>query len=148
MGITKVENYAWILLLAIGVLALVGAVLLLFGIDQSNEALDTILGMTLSELKDSNPDFFKVFLFYVRFSALSDIGFASLIIAVSVTAYRRGEKWAWYTLWSVPAWFIGSAAISVSVVPPVSVLLPPIMVFAILGLLGQLLSYRKFFGGK
>lgn len=99
MGITKVENYAWILLLAIGVLALVGAVLLLFGIDQSNEALDTILGMTLSELKDSNPDFFKVFLFYVRFSALSDIGFASLIIAVSVTAYRKGEKWAWYTLW-------------------------------------------------
>ena len=148
MGITKVEKNAWILLLAIGVLALVGAVLLGLGIDQSNQALDTILGMTLSELKDSNPDFFKVFLFYVRFSALSDLGFAFLIIAVSVTAYRRGEKWAWYALWSVPAWFIGSAAISVSVVPPVSVLLPPIMVFAILGLLGQLLSYRKFFGRK
>jgi hypothetical protein len=25
-----------------------------------------------------------------------------LIVAVSVTSYRRGEKWAWYALWILP----------------------------------------------
>jgi hypothetical protein len=26
----------------------------------------------------------------------------ALIVAVSVTSYRRGEKWAWYALWILP----------------------------------------------
>jgi len=150
MGITKVENYAWILLLAIGVLFLVGAVVLLFGVVTSEPVLETIIGMTRSELQASNPSFFDLYTYYVRFSALSDLGFAVLITAITVTAYRTGKKWAWYAFWFIPAFFIGSIAIVLGVGPraPVAELIPPLYLFVTLSVLGQLLSYRKFFGGK
>ena len=31
---------------------------------------------------------------------------------ISLTAYRNGEKWAWYTLWSVPVYFLSWVAIA------------------------------------
>ena len=146
--IEKAQKHAWKLLFALGVFFLVFALPALLGVDPDPIHSERIMGMTLEELKASDPKFFDVYVFDTRNVGLLLLVFAILAMAISATAYRRGEKWAWYALWSVPVWFIGSAAISLSVEPPVSVLLPPIMVFAILGLLGQVLSYRKFFGGK
>ena len=147
MGITRVEKHAWILPFAIGVIFLPVAVPNLLGLDPDPATAETIIGMTFSELKASNPSLSDYVLYYVRFSGLSDLGFVFLIIAVSVTAYRRGEKWAWYAFWSIPAFFIVSTAIVLSIGPPLFDLVA-VTLFVILGLLGQLLSYRKFFGGK
>ena len=32
----------------------------------------------------------------------SGVGLALFGMVVSLTSYRRGEKWAWYTSWSMP----------------------------------------------
>ena len=140
------EKYAWILLFAIGVIFLVSAVPATLGIPDP-ATVERIAGMTVNELKVSSPGFYNLYLFYFRFGGLSDIGFAFFITAISVTAYRKGEKWAWYALWVLPAYFIASAAISMSVESNLSLLLPE-TTFAILSLVGLLLPYRKFFPSK
>jgi len=140
------EKYAWILLFAIGVIFLVSAVPATLGIPDP-ATVERIAGMTVNELKVSSPGFYNLYLFYFRFGGLSDIGFAFFITAISVTAYRKGEKWAWYALWVLPAYFIASAAISMSIESNLSLLLPE-TVFAILSLVGLLLPYRKFFPSK
>jgi len=146
------EKYAWILLFAIGVIFLVIGVPHTLGINTDPETVERIIGMTLNELKDSNPGFFDLHIFYFRFGALSDLGFGFFITAISLTAYRKGEKWAWYAFWFLPAYFIGSAAIdigieSIGIESSLSMLLP-ITMFVILSLLGLLLPYRKFFPSK
>ena len=146
------EKYAWVLLFVIGVLILVGGVPHSLGINTDPETVERIIGMTLTEFQNSNQGFFDLYMFYFRFGGLSDIGVAFFTMAISLTAYRRGETWAWFAMWFVPAFFIGSAAITMSTITmgtesSLSLLLP-ITVFAVLGLLGLLLPVRKFFPGK
>ncbi len=138
------EKHAWILFFAIGVIFLPAAVSHSLGVNTDPATAERIIGMTLNELEVSNPRFFDLYIFYFRGGGLSDLGFAFLVIAVSVTAYRREEKWAWYAFWSIPAFFMGFAAIGLSIGPSPSYLLP-LTLFVILSLLGLLLPYRKFF---
>jgi hypothetical protein len=138
------EKYAWILLLAIGVIILVTAVPHAFGINTDPETVERISGMALNELKDSNPAFFNLHIFYFSFGGLSDLGVAFFITTISLTAYRKGDKWSWYALWFIPAYFIGCAAITMSI-ETISIesslsLLLPITMFVILSLLDC--SYR------
>ena len=144
------EKYAWIILFAIGIIVLVTAVPHALGINTDPETVQRISGMTIDQLKDSNPAFFNLYSFYFSFGGLSDLAFAFFIIVISLTAYRKGEKWSWYAMWFIPAYFIGSAAITMSIESTISIesslsLLLPIMVFVILSLLGLLLPFRKFF---
>lgn len=146
------EKYAWILLFAIGVMILAGGVPHSLGLNTDPETVQRIIGMTINEFQISNPSFFDLYTFYFRFGGLSDLGVAFFIIAISLTAYRKGEKFAWYILWFIPAFFIGCAAITlstttVSLESSLSLLLP-ITMFVILSLLGLILPYRKFFPSK
>ena len=102
------EKYAWIIIFAIGVLILVGGAPHALGVNEDLATVESIVGMTLSELKTSNPRFFDLYDFYFRGGGLSDMGFAFWVTVISSTAYRKGEKRAWYTLWSVPAFFLGT----------------------------------------
>ena len=63
-----------------------------------------------------------------------------LMIAISVTAYRQGKRWAWYALWLVPL-------SAVSVMVPSNVSATAVLVF-ITSTLGLLLPVRKFFPSK
>ena len=141
------EKHAWILLFAIGLLVLVSSFPLLFGVDPDPARIEGIVGMTMSELRASNPEFLDLITFSVRTYGLVSLAWSFLIIAISVTAYRKGEKWAWYAFWSLPAFYIASTAILLSVGPtPLELILLPLLV--ILSLLGLLLPYRKFFPRK
>ncbi len=73
------------------------------------------------------------------------MGVAFYMIVISATAYRKGERWAWYILWSVPAFFLGHAAIALNFGESTSSLIPFLTVFVILSLLGLILPFRKFF---
>ena len=58
------EKFAWILLFAIGIFVLVTAVPHALGINTDPETVQRISGMTLKQLKDSNPAFFNLYIFY------------------------------------------------------------------------------------
>jgi len=90
--------------------------------------------------------FFNLYSFYFRGGGLSDLGFVFFLIVISLTAYRRGQKWAWYAFWFVPVYFLAWIALS-STLPSAAQLslLPPLIVIIVLSLAGLLLSFRKFF---
>lgn len=143
------EKYAWIVFILIGVMVLSGAIPHTLGTNSDPALVQTISGKTIDELKISNPLFFNLYNFYFRGGGLSDLGFAFLLIVISATAYRQAQKWTWYAFWFIPAYFLGWITLS-STLPPESQssLLPPLIVFTVLSLLGLLLPFRKFFPNK
>ena len=141
------EKHAWIILFAIGLFGLVTSLPLLLGIDPDPTRIEGIIGMTMSELEASNPRFLDFVTFSLQTYGLVNIAWYFLITAISVTAYRRGEKGVWYALWSLPAFYVGSTAILLSIgATLLELVLLPLLV--ILSLLGLLLPYRKFFQGS
>jgi hypothetical protein len=143
------EKYAWIIFFVIGAMTLVTAVFHALGINTDPALVESISGKSIDALKSSDPMFFNLYNFYFSSGGLSDIGFAFLLIVISATAYRRGQKWAWYAFWFVPAFFSGFAALSLTLpLESSSSMLPPLVVFIILSLVGLLLPFRKFFPSK
>jgi len=141
------EKYAWIAFFALGVIFLVSAVPHALGFNTDPALVESISGTTPDDLKDSNPMFFDLYSYYFMGGALSDIGFAFFITVISITAYRRGEKWAWYAFWFVPAYFLGWVALGLTIESSSSTI-PYLMVFIMLSLVGLLLPFRKFFPSK
>ncbi|MBY8998545.1 MAG: hypothetical protein KGD60_12510 [Candidatus Thorarchaeota archaeon] len=135
------EKYAWIILSAIGILTILGGLPHALGINTDPATAESIAGIALSSLQ---PGAFALYDFYFKFGGWSDVAFAFFLTVISSTAYRKGEKWAWYALWFVPIYFLGSAGIVMSV-PAAMSLLPFLAVFTILPVLGLLLPFRKFF---
>lgn len=141
------EKHAWMILFAIGLFSLVTSFPPLFGVDPDPARIEGIAGMTMSELRASNPKFLDVVAFLLQAYGLVTLVWSVLVIAISMTAYRRGEKWAWYAFWSLPAYFVVSTAILLTIGPtPLETVLLPL--FVILSLLGLLLPIRKFFPKK
>lgn len=141
------EKYAWIAFFLLGAIFLVSAVPHAFGFNTDPALVESISGTTPDDLKDSNPMFFDLYSYYFMGGALSDIGFAFLITVISATAYRRGDRWAWYAFWLVPVYFLGWVALSFTIESSSSTR-PYLMVFVILSLVGLLLPFRKFFPSK
>lgn len=100
------EKYAWVVFLIIGVLVLIGAIPHTFGINTDPALVHAISDQTIDEIKISNPMLFNLYDFYFRGGGLSDLGFAFFLIVITLTAYRKGQKWAWYAFWFVPAYFL------------------------------------------
>ena len=155
--IEKVAKHAWKVLFALGVILLLLGAPALFGIHVDPIHEERILGITIEELEASDPRGYDLFVFNLIGGGLSWVGFTILVMAIAATAYRRGEKWAWYALWSIPALFIGLMALWINAGATLTVLalvgqrgvleeaLPFFELLLILSLLGLLPPYRKFF---
>lgn len=143
------EKYAWIIFLIIGIMIFAAGIPHMFGINTDPALVETISGQTIDELKSSNPMFFNLYNFYFSGGGLSDIGFAFFLIIISLTAYRKGQKWSWYALWFVPVFFLTWILISLPLpIKAKSSLFPPLIIFIVLSLVGLLLPIRKFFTKK
>ncbi|MFA5856825.1 MAG: hypothetical protein WC867_05675 [Candidatus Pacearchaeota archaeon] len=143
------KKYAWIIFFLIGLVVLVGAVPHALGFNTDPKLVESISGLTIEELKISNPMFFNLYNFYFSGGGLSDLGFAFFIIVISLTAYRKGEKWAWYAFLFIPVYFL--AWIFLNRTLPIEAqksLLPPLTIIIILTILGLILPFRKFFPKK
>jgi len=143
------EKYAWLIFVIIGIIVMIGAIPHILGFNTDPALVKTISGKTIDELRSLNPMFFNLYSFYFRGGGLSDLGFAFFLIAISLTAYRQGQKWAWYAFWFVPVYFL--AWISLSSKLPFeskSSLFLPLIILTALSLVGLLLPFRKFFPNK
>lgn len=143
------EKYAWVIFFVIGIMVVAGGLPHAFGFNTDPELVHTISGQTIDELKVSNPMFFNLYNFYFSGGGLSDLGFAFFIIVISLTAYRLGQRWAWYAFWFVPVYFLAWIVLSLTL-PSASQssLILPLILIIVLSLTGLLLSFRKFFPKK
>ena len=139
------EKFAWVVFLFLGLLWVVVGLVQVFG---PGELLGTdaqlITGMSWSELKASSPVATDLVRFHYGGMGLLKISWSFLVLAITLTGYRRGEKWAWYTMWFVPALLVWNAIYNVYFLGDVNQMLEWIPVTSV-SLLGLLLPYRKFF---
>ncbi len=143
------EKYAWASFLIIGIAILAGAIPHSLGLNTDPVLVKTISGITIDDLRVSNPMFFNLYNFYFSGGGLSDLGFAFFLIVISATAYRQRQRWSWYALWFVPIYFFSWIILS-STLPREAFysLVSPLTVFIMLSIAGLFLPFKKFFPGK
>ncbi len=118
------EKYTWALLFAVGLVLLIyGMAVFAFG--------------PFGPFGSRDPEDYRSF-------GSTTVALGVIVTAMSGVSYRRGEMWAWYALWAVPAlsfvilashWILGRIAWLH-------------LFLLVVALLGLLLPYRKFFPKK
>jgi hypothetical protein len=86
---------------------------------------------------------------YVRSLGSAMLVVSILSLAITFTAFQRGERWAWYALWVWPLWNVAIFVLSVTAERHPDFPSPPPMIsspiFFAITLLALVLSFRKFF---
>ena len=139
------EKYAWVILLVLGLLWFVVGFYSVFlpeGVFETD--VQSVTNMPWSELKASSPVAADFVIFIYGLLGLLKLSWSFFVLAVTLTGYRRGEKWAWYTMWSVPVLLVSNALFSAIFTGDVFQTLQFIPITTIT-LLGLLLPYRQFF---
>ncbi len=139
------EKYAWVVFLALGVLwVVVGFVQAFFPDGLAEADAQLITGMSWSELKALSPEATDLARFLYGGMGMLKMSWSFFVLAITLTGYRKGEKWAWYIMLLVPIILVSSALFNAGFVGDVFQMLEwiPIMTVTLLGLL---LPYRKFF---
>ncbi len=144
------EKHAWITFFALGILFLIAG--LRYSIDPTPTPIQgnfaSITGVDWNQFQATYPGVAFYFESLTRFWALlSLIGFV-LLVAVSFKSYRKGERWAWYAFWMVPAVFLAFSADFLTYDGLTSYLFIGSLSGFSISLLGLFLPYRKFFPKK
>ena len=142
------EKYGWLVFVALGLLWVVVGFYQAFLPDglAENDA-PHITGMSWSELKASSPAATELVRWFYGALGLLKMSWSFLVLAITLTGYRRGEKWAWYTLWLVPAILVGQGLFDSVFLGDLNEMLQWIPITSI-SLLGLLLPIRRFFPRK
>jgi hypothetical protein len=66
-------------------------------------------------------------------------GFNAFALVLALISFRRGERWAWFTLWMLPLLWLSLYGLAPD--------LPLYLALAVLTAAGLVLPYRRFFSG-
>lgn len=147
------DRHTWKLLLILAViLSVFGIGDVIRGLDADPAIIRSITGRTLEELRSESPDVVKVGHAMTRAGGLQLTAVGILMSAILLTAFRRWERWAWYAMWTLPAWSLGVFLLLLStdrapgVPPPPPLISGPIFAVLSAGLL--LLVAPRFFADR
>ena len=119
------ERYGWVILLVSATLGLLLAVVL---------ALAPNLIFSGSGFRVGNAPL------VIRLWGITWVGFSIFALVMILVPYRRGERWAWYTLWLLPLLWLGHFVLSPDLIHN--------LVLAVISALGLILPYRRFFSDR
>jgi hypothetical protein len=140
------------------VLVATAAVLVIFGIGdiqqgpRADPAITTaISGKTPEEVEAAEPTGFRLYDFATRMGGLNLAVIGLLMTAILVVPYRAGQRWAWNTMWLLPAWalvvpaaYVAFGRVPGTPLPPPTISGP--IVAAVAGV-SLLVDRRRFIGG-
>jgi hypothetical protein len=142
------ESSVWVLFLAIGVMEILfGAGDMIAGVENDPAILISATGRTPAELKAQDPLIYNAMDHQQKSIGHVLLMTGLLVSVVSLTALRRGARWAWFTFWLIA---VDMAFIAISqyiIRQPGESLAPPFysgFLFAVLTTLWLALSYRKY----
>ena len=142
------ESSVWILFLVIGVLEILfGWGDMIAGVENDPAILISITGRTPAELKAQNPVFYAALDHQQKVIGQILWITGALIAIISLTAFRRGARWAWFTFWLIPVSMGIGMVSSYNIRVPGESLAPPFysaLIFAVLTILWLALSHRKY----
>ena len=151
---TFLERYSWIVFFALGL------IITLFGLGdimtggatfEGGEAptLQGISGMTWQQLNGTSPNAASMIDYLVRAGGINLFLLGLLSMVVAATAFRRGERWAWFAMWLLPLWLAMIVLLLLGTYKPAGPGVPPPLVsgsiFFIVMVLTLALSFRKYF---
>jgi hypothetical protein len=148
-----VRERAWWFLVALA------ALIVIFGIGDvvGGASVDPgialgLTGQTLSELEAQGREAYRMFDFTTRTQGWNLTMVGGLLLAVLLIPYRSGQRWAWWTLWVLPVWSFGVAAIYLAYgLAPDQPPPPPLVSGPILGTIAAvvlLFDRRRFFADR
>jgi hypothetical protein len=142
------EKYAWVILLLVGLLWLLVGFVAVFSPEGIFEAdAQAVTKMPWSELKASSPTAANFVIFVYGQMGLLKINWSLFILAITLTGFRRGEKWAWYIMLLAPILLVSDAVFSVVFIGDINQALQFVPITTIT-MVGLLLPYRIFFPKK
>jgi hypothetical protein len=146
------ESSAWVLFLVIGLLEILfGWGDMIAGVENDPAILISIMGITPAELKAQDPVFYAAMDHQQKVIGQILWITGALISIISLTAFRQGARWAWFTFWLIPVGMgLGMVSSYDSRLPGES-LAPPFYsasLFAILTIVWLALSYRKYVSNR
>ncbi len=96
------EKYAWVILFAVGIVGVIASYPFLQGIEPSPEYFKSMTGVTWDSFINSGQFTERYIRDALKLTGVLFIGMCIFIMAISATAFRRGERWAWSVLWYFP----------------------------------------------
>lgn len=136
------RNYGWMLLFIVALLqSISGAFLLLFS---GAEVFENDTGVAWAELMNVYPSVAAQFSMTQQSSLVTSLAVGLFSLAVTYFAFREGQRWAWYTMWLLPA-SMAPGTISLAQTENQAGFAVLGGVFILFAVAGLLISWRKFF---
>jgi hypothetical protein len=144
------ERHAWkVLLVLIAIFALFGIGDIIAGTAADPAITEGVTGMTPEELEAASPEGFRLADALTRANGAAIFIISLLAAAIVWGPFRRGDKWAWYTLLLLPVWMVLIFALTFLATDPATGVIPPPVLSAPIFLLlfiGALFwPFRQFF---
>jgi hypothetical protein len=139
------ERYAWILLFVMGLLlVVVGTSYIAMGLPERpvHEAAfrdGRVYAPPL--LEQSPPQLSVMFGQVMRSWGIFELGFGIFVMATTWFRFRKGDRWAWFVLWLLPAAMLAELLN----VLWAGMIVGPLPIFLFVSVLGLVLPYRQFF---
>lgn len=102
------------------------------------------IGMTWAQLSSSDPRIANFLASTLVDDGISGVGLAIFGMLVSATSFRKGEKWAWYASWTMPAGIL-AAQLNIYQLTGSTTVLILALIFTAVSLLAMFLPFRQFF---
>lgn len=105
-------RHSWkLLLVLVAVIGIFGLGDIIRGMDADPAIAAGVSGLTPDEIRASSAPLHRLIDLQTRAGGLQLLVIASLWTTLVVIPLRRGDRWAWYAMWSFPLW---SLAVSVA----------------------------------
>jgi len=153
---SKQENFfeqsVWVLFLVLGVIEILfGAGDMIAGVENDPAILLSATGRTTAELKAQDPLIYNTMDQQQKVIGHVLLMTGLLVSVISLTAFRGGARWAWFTFWLIPFDMVFIVVASFINRQPGESLAPPFysgLLFAVLTTLWLALSHRKYLSGE
>lgn len=105
-------RHGWKFLLGlVGVIGLFGVGDLGLGLDADPAIPRGVTGLTPDEVRQASPELASLADLQVRAGGLQLIVLSAVWGTILLIPYRRARRWAWYAMWTFPAWALSVAVL-------------------------------------
>lgn len=102
--------HSWKILMGlVVVIGLFGVGDLILGLDADPAIPVGVAGLTPDEIRQTSEPLARLIDLQVTSGAIQLISLSALWSAITLLPFRRGERWAWYAMWTFPAWSLSVA---------------------------------------
>ena len=99
------ERHAWIFFVVVALAGLIGAAMTVLS-PSSGEGLFERFGFTMPAAIAGDPEAVRYVEHVFQWAGGSTLGLNLFALLIAVTAFRRGQRWAWLAFWFWPAMFL------------------------------------------